>query len=99
VARLHEAHSPADPTTGAADHVDHAYGDEQGAIEYVAMREAAGATEMMGIIPMGTGPQEVCMETIQRWDETTIPHVRAKESRAAVEGAVDLSASSFATVA
>jgi hypothetical protein len=81
VARLHEANIPVNPNTVATYNVSHAYGDEQGAIAYVEQLEAAGAKEIMCLIQMGTVPHEVCLETIQRWGDTIIPHFRAKEGR------------------
>jgi alkanesulfonate monooxygenase SsuD/methylene tetrahydromethanopterin reductase-like flavin-dependent oxidoreductase (luciferase family) len=88
VARLHEAKIPVNPNTVATYNVSHAYGDAQGAIEYVELLEAAGATEIMCMIQMGTVPQEICMETIQRWGDTIIPHFRAKEAAQATTAAV-----------
>jgi alkanesulfonate monooxygenase SsuD/methylene tetrahydromethanopterin reductase-like flavin-dependent oxidoreductase (luciferase family) len=88
VARLHEAKIPVNPNTVATYNVSHAYGDAQGAIEYVELLEAAGATEIMCMIQMGTVPQEICMETIQRWGDTIIPHFRAKEAAASTTASV-----------
>ena len=40
------------------------------------------------MIQMGTVPQEICMETIQRWGDTIIPHFRAKEAAASTTASV-----------
>jgi alkanesulfonate monooxygenase SsuD/methylene tetrahydromethanopterin reductase-like flavin-dependent oxidoreductase (luciferase family) len=85
VARLHEANIPVNPNTVATYNVNHAYGDEAGAIAYVEHLEAAGAKEIMCLIQMGTVPHEVCLETIQRWGDTIIPYFRDKEARQAAE--------------
>jgi len=91
IARLHEANIPFNPAAVSNYNINHAYGNEQAAIEYVEHLEAVGATEILCLIQMGTVPQDVCMETIQRWGDTIIPHFRAKE--AAKEKALALTGS------
>ena len=78
VAYLHEAKVPVTPSTTAAFHVDHGYGNSLDAIEYAERLADAGADEIMCIIQMGTIPQSVCLETIRQWGEHVIPHFRAK---------------------
>lgn len=77
VARLHEANIPVNPNTVATYNVNHAYGDVDAAIEYVQRLKDAGVDEIMCLIQMGTVPQEICMETIERWGKDVIPHFRS----------------------
>lgn len=77
VARLHEANIPVNPNTVATYNVNHAYGDADAAVEYVQRLQDAGVDEIMCLIQMGTVPQEICLETIERWGKDVIPHFRS----------------------
>jgi len=88
VARLHEANIPVRPSALSTFNPNHAYGDANDAIGYVERLAEGGVDEIMCMIQMGTVPQEICMETIQRWGDTIIPHFRAKEAAASTTASV-----------
>ena len=54
--------------------INHAYGDRDDAISYVAELERSGADEIMCIMQMGGIPHEIAMETIRQYGEYVIPH-------------------------
>jgi len=56
--------------------LDHAIGNAQTAIHYVNRLAAAGVTDVMCLIQMGTLTQDQCLETIRIWGEEVIPHFR-----------------------
>jgi alkanesulfonate monooxygenase SsuD/methylene tetrahydromethanopterin reductase-like flavin-dependent oxidoreductase (luciferase family) len=62
--------------------IDHAYGNADDAIAYVAEMEKAGVDEVMCLIQMGTLSQESCLETIRQWGTKVIPHFHAKKKAA-----------------
>ena len=63
VAYLHEAKIPVTPSTTAAFHVDHGYGDARDAIEYAERLADAGADEIM---------HKLAKKSRKRWPEFAV---------------------------
>jgi hypothetical protein len=73
------------PPTAASPlyNIDHAIGDRDTAIEYVKKLEAAGVTDVMCLIQMGTLTQDQQLETIRIFGEEVIPVFRSSEAAVA----------------
>ncbi len=56
--------------------IEHPFGDPPKAIAYVRDLEAAGVTDVMCMIQMGTLTHDQCMETIRLWGKYVIPEFR-----------------------